>query len=239
MGGCSSQRDARLGARVDLLERLRRGARGAAVSLGRRCAVPELLPGRLRRADAARRPARARSARASGSTGSSRAGRRRRGAAFLSRRSSPTRAATTAVVATNLAYPLGDLLLIALVVGGFALTRWLARRAWALIGSGLGLFAIADAIYLYRVAKDLRRGDLARCGLGPRHGAGRGRRGQRPPRRKTTRPDSWPVAGRTAAARAGARVARRARLRRPRGGQRPPCSSSPARPCWPPLGPSP
>ena len=58
----------------------------------------------------------------------------------------------TAVVATNLAYPLGDLLLIALVAGGFALTSWRPGRAWALIGGGLVLFAVADSIYLYLVA---------------------------------------------------------------------------------------
>ena len=58
----------------------------------------------------------------------------------------------TAVVATNLAYPLGDLLLIALVAGGFALTSWRQGRAWTLIGGGLVLFAVADSIYLYLVA---------------------------------------------------------------------------------------
>jgi len=58
----------------------------------------------------------------------------------------------SAVVATNLAYPVGDLLLIALVVGGFALTSWRPGRAWSLIGAGLVLFAVADSIYLYHVA---------------------------------------------------------------------------------------
>jgi len=59
---------------------------------------------------------------------------------------------SSAVVATNLAYPLGDLLLIALVVGVFALTSWRPGRNWLLIGGGLVLLAIADSIYLYRVA---------------------------------------------------------------------------------------
>ena len=61
---------------------------------------------------------------------------------------------STAVVATNLAYPLCDLLLIALVVGAFALSSWRPGRAWALIGGGLILFAIADSLYLYRVANE-------------------------------------------------------------------------------------
>jgi len=58
-----------------------------------------------------------------------------------------------AVVATNLAYPLGDLLLIALVLGGFALTSWRPGRAWGLIGGGLILFAVADSVYLYLDAR--------------------------------------------------------------------------------------
>ena len=59
-----------------------------------------------------------------------------------------------ATVATNLAYPVGDLLLIALVVGGFALTYWRPGRAWVMIGAGLLLFAVADSYYLYLTARD-------------------------------------------------------------------------------------
>ena len=58
--GAHRRGHAPLGGRVDLLERLPQAARGAAVPVGRRCAVPRLLPGLLRRAHAARRPARAR-----------------------------------------------------------------------------------------------------------------------------------------------------------------------------------
>src|SRR5262249_36809547 len=57
-----------------------------------------------------------------------------------------------AAVATNLAYPLGDALLLALVVAAFSLARWQPRRAWLLLGAGLGVLAIADSIYLYQVA---------------------------------------------------------------------------------------
>ena len=54
-------------------------------------------------------------------------------------------------VAVTLAYPVADLLLLALVVGVFALTGW-RPGAWVLIGAGLGLFAVADTIYLHQEA---------------------------------------------------------------------------------------
>lgn len=56
------------------------------------------------------------------------------------------------VVLTNLAYPLGDVLLLALIVFVFSVTRWQPGRAWALIAAGLVLNAIGDAVYLYQVA---------------------------------------------------------------------------------------
>ncbi len=59
---------------------------------------------------------------------------------------------TAAVVMTNAAYPLGDLLLCALVVAMFALTGWRPGRKWLLIGAGLVLLSVADTLYLYRVA---------------------------------------------------------------------------------------
>jgi diguanylate cyclase (GGDEF)-like protein len=59
----------------------------------------------------------------------------------------------TALVATNLAYPVGDLLLIVFVFGVFALTGWRPGRAWLLILLGLGITAVADSIYLFRVAE--------------------------------------------------------------------------------------
>jgi diguanylate cyclase len=59
-----------------------------------------------------------------------------------------------ASVATNLAYPLGDLFLIALVIGVFALSGWRPGRTWFLIGLGFAVLAIADSIYLFRVAEN-------------------------------------------------------------------------------------
>lgn len=60
----------------------------------------------------------------------------------------------TATVATNLAYPLGDLLLIAFVVGIFSLTGWRPGRMWLVVGTALILMSVADTIWLYRIATD-------------------------------------------------------------------------------------
>jgi hypothetical protein len=48
--------------------------------------------------------------------------------------------------AVELAYPLGDVLVLGAVVGTFALTAWKPGRAWLLLGIGLGLFGLADAV---------------------------------------------------------------------------------------------
>jgi hypothetical protein len=56
------------------------------------------------------------------------------------------------VVVTNLAYPIGDVLLLALVVFVFSVMRWQPGRAWALIAAGLLLNTIGDAVYLYQTA---------------------------------------------------------------------------------------
>jgi two-component system cell cycle response regulator len=55
-------------------------------------------------------------------------------------------------VATNLAYPVADLLLGALVVGALAMGGWPVDRRWLWIGAGLLTFALADSIYLYQQA---------------------------------------------------------------------------------------
>jgi two-component system, cell cycle response regulator len=55
-------------------------------------------------------------------------------------------------VATNLAYPLGDLLLLAIVVGFLGLTGWRLERAWLVIAAGLAVFSVADSVYLYQAA---------------------------------------------------------------------------------------
>src|SRR5258707_1049037 len=52
------------------------------------------------------------------------------------------------VVAPTLAFPLGDLLLLGIVVGLLAITGWRPGRAWSLIAAGFLLNAVADGVYL-------------------------------------------------------------------------------------------
>jgi diguanylate cyclase (GGDEF)-like protein len=53
-----------------------------------------------------------------------------------------------ATVTTNLAYPIGDLVLIGFVAVGLTLNHWRGSRALVLLGLGLASTAIADAAYL-------------------------------------------------------------------------------------------
>ena len=57
-----------------------------------------------------------------------------------------------AAVATNLAYPLADLTLIALVVWALSVVGWRPGRAWGLIAAGLLVFSVSDCLYLYETA---------------------------------------------------------------------------------------
>jgi two-component system, cell cycle response regulator len=54
---------------------------------------------------------------------------------------------TTIQVATTLAYPLGDILLLSMVVGVVALTGWRPGRAWTPLLVGLTAMAAADVAY--------------------------------------------------------------------------------------------
>jgi len=55
-------------------------------------------------------------------------------------------------VATTLAYPLVDLVLVGFVVGALAGTGWRLDRTWALLGVGVLIFWIADSFYLVQIA---------------------------------------------------------------------------------------
>ena len=55
-------------------------------------------------------------------------------------------------VLTNLAYPVGDMLLLAAAIGVFSLTGWRPGRAWLVLGAGFVVGMVADSIYLYQQA---------------------------------------------------------------------------------------
>ena len=54
-------------------------------------------------------------------------------------------------VATNFAYPIGDLVLVAMLVAVFAVQGWRPGRQWWILGAGLAVFAVADSVYVLRV----------------------------------------------------------------------------------------
>jgi diguanylate cyclase (GGDEF)-like protein len=60
---------------------------------------------------------------------------------------------STSVVVTNLAYPLGDVLLLSAVFGVFSLTGWRPGLRWALLGLGVLSSALADMVYLFQSAE--------------------------------------------------------------------------------------
>jgi diguanylate cyclase (GGDEF)-like protein len=52
-------------------------------------------------------------------------------------------------VATNLAYPLGDLILLGMVTGGVALTGWKPGLTWGALAGSFVVFGVCDGIYLW------------------------------------------------------------------------------------------
>jgi diguanylate cyclase (GGDEF)-like protein len=55
-------------------------------------------------------------------------------------------------VATGLAYPLLDLVLLGLAVGALASTGWRLDRTWVLVAAGLTTFWLADSLYLVKAS---------------------------------------------------------------------------------------
>ncbi len=74
------------------------------------------------------------------------------GAAFLLEVTLDHTEGNPLAVATNLAYPLGDVVLLALVVGVFWLVGWDVGVEWVVIGGAFVATAVADAIYLWMSA---------------------------------------------------------------------------------------
>jgi diguanylate cyclase (GGDEF)-like protein len=72
--------------------------------------------------------------------------------AFLEPALAGTTEGTFTTVAVNLAYPLGDVVLVSLVVGAMALGGWRADAAWSILAAGLAVTCLADVIYLQREA---------------------------------------------------------------------------------------
>jgi two-component system cell cycle response regulator len=62
-------------------------------------------------------------------------------------------AGDTAAVATALAYPLSDLVLLGVFVGALAGTGWRMDRTWVLLALGVSTFWLADSLYLVRTAQ--------------------------------------------------------------------------------------
>lgn len=58
-----------------------------------------------------------------------------------------------AVVATNLAYPLGDLTMLAFVIAVLAVAGGAAGWTWRLLALAFTVWAVADVIYLFQVAR--------------------------------------------------------------------------------------
>jgi two-component system, cell cycle response regulator len=56
-------------------------------------------------------------------------------------------------IATSLAYPLADLVLLGLFVGALASTGWRLDRTWMLLAAGVSTFWLADSMYLVQTAQ--------------------------------------------------------------------------------------
>jgi diguanylate cyclase (GGDEF)-like protein len=58
-----------------------------------------------------------------------------------------------ALVATNLAYPICDMVLMALVVGAMNMSRGRLDSTWLWLGAGCAVFALSDSLYLFQTAR--------------------------------------------------------------------------------------
>ena len=55
-------------------------------------------------------------------------------------------------VATNLAYPLADMLLLGLIVAALALSGWRLERNWLFMAAACVVMGVADSVFLYQAA---------------------------------------------------------------------------------------
>jgi diguanylate cyclase (GGDEF)-like protein len=61
---------------------------------------------------------------------------------------------TPVEIATTLAYPLGDILMLAIVVGVVALTGWRPGRTWSLLLVGLAALVVADIAFTLQLTEE-------------------------------------------------------------------------------------
>ncbi len=76
------------------------------------------------------------------------------GAAFIFDFVAEKTEGTTVEVVTTLAYPLGDIFMLAIVVGVIALTGWRPGRTWSLLLAGLAALVIADIAFTLQLTEE-------------------------------------------------------------------------------------
>ncbi len=76
------------------------------------------------------------------------------GAAFVFDFVAASAEGTPLQIATTLAYPLGDILMVAMVVGVVALTGWRPGRTWSLLLAGLTALVVADIAYTLQTTQE-------------------------------------------------------------------------------------
>jgi diguanylate cyclase (GGDEF)-like protein len=114
------------------------------------------------------------------------------GAAVVFQRVLDGASGTTPAILTNLAYPVGDMILASLVMGVFALRGWRLDRAWAMIGGGFLLLSVADIIYLLEVAAGSPQSNIvANCFYLPAVGLLALAAWQRAPEREQRPAEGW------------------------------------------------
>jgi two-component system, cell cycle response regulator len=59
---------------------------------------------------------------------------------------------STAASLTNLAYPIGDMVLLAMAVGAIALEGWRADRTWFALTAGFAAFTVTDGLFMVKTA---------------------------------------------------------------------------------------
>jgi two-component system cell cycle response regulator len=94
-------------------------------------------------------------------------------------------------VATTLAYPLGDVTLLAFVVGLLALNAWKPSRSWTLIAAGLATMAVADGVFLWQSANGAYVEGGALDALWPAAALLLGHAAWQPSAREATRLEGW------------------------------------------------